>query len=116
MNNQEFIEAIKLHVLEAAVEDTISNLKSPPGRKIQPQEQAISDWYKGLTQEKIKYVNNTVAKAVHEAIFGLLAVLDGVRTIDDGMGRFELTYVTEQRILLNDPQTISLHDLLNATD
>lgn len=34
---------------------------------------------------------------------------------DDGAGRFELSYLApEGRVLLNDPQAIGLHDLLNA--
>jgi hypothetical protein len=51
---------------------------------------------------------------VDETLFGLLVVLDGARTIVDDGGRFELTYVTDQRVVLNDPQAIGLHELLNA--
>ena len=35
MNSQEFVEAIKRHVMDAAVEDTIANLRNPPGRRVQ---------------------------------------------------------------------------------
>lgn len=113
MNSQDFVEAIKRYVRDAAVEDTIANLKSPPGRRVSLQERARSDWYKGLSAADAAHVNSVIATAVHEGLFGLLAALDGARTIDDGQGRFELTYVAGQRVLLN-PQSVDLHDLLNA--
>jgi hypothetical protein len=56
-----------------------------------------------------------ISAAVPETVFGLLAVLDGARTVDDGAGRFELSYLAPgERVLLNDSQAICLHDLLNA--
>lgn len=115
MNSEEFVESIKRHVMDAAVEDTIANLKNPPGRRASPQEQARSAWYNSLSDAELAQVNSAIAVAVHESLFGLLAVLDGARTIDDAKGRFELTYVADQRTLLNDPQAIGLHDLLNAS-
>lgn len=115
MNSQEFVEALKLHVRDAAVEDTIKNLKNPPGRRVQVEERARSDWYNNLSAAEASHVDAVIAAAVHEAVFGLLAVLDGARTIE-GTGRLELAYVDGHRVLLNDPQAISLHELLNATD
>lgn len=116
MNSYDFVEAIKRHVRNAAIEDTIANLKSPPGRRVPPQERARSDWYKGLSDEEVGHVNSVIATSVHEALFGFLSVLDGARTVDEEGGRFELTYVSDQRISLNDPRAISLHDLLDATN
>ena len=115
MNSQEFVEAIKRHGMDAAVEDTIANLRNPPGRRVPPQERARSDWYNGLSDAEVAQVNSVISTAVHEGIFGLLAVLDGARTVDDEKGLFELTYVGSQRVLLNNPQAIGLHDLLNAS-
>jgi len=114
MNSQDFVEAIKRYVRDAAIEDTVANLKSPPGRRISAQERARSDWYNGLSTEGVAHVNSVIATAVHEGLFGLFAVLDGARTINDAKGRFELMYVADQRVLLNDPKLDGLHDLLNA--
>jgi len=114
VNSEDFVEALRRHVGDAAIEDTIANLKQPPGRRVLPVERARSDWYNALSPEDTKHVNSVIATAVHEALFGLLAVLDGARTIDDGGGRFELAYLADQRVVLNDPQAIGLHDLLNA--
>lgn len=113
MDSQDFVEAVERYVGAAAIEDTISNLKAPPGRRVPPVVKARSDWYNGLPNEARETVDSVIANAVHATLFGLFAALDGARTIDDGQGRLELTYVADQRILLN-PQSINLHDLLNA--
>lgn len=116
MNSEEFVEALKRDVRDAAIADTIANLKNPPGRRVPPQERVRSDWYNTLSADEAEHVDSVIATAVHEALFGVLAVLDGARSIDDEGGRFELTYVADQRVILNDPQAIGLHDLLNASN
>jgi len=114
MNSEDFVDALKRYVGDAAIEDTIASLKQPPGRRVLSKERVRSDWYNALSTEEAEHVNSAIATAVHGALFGLLAVLDGARTIDDEGGRFELIYVADQRVVLNDPQAIGLHDLLNA--
>ena len=34
MDSQEFAEAIKRYVMDATIDDTIANLKNPPGRNV----------------------------------------------------------------------------------
>lgn len=115
MNSEEFVTAISRYVKDAAIEDTIANLKNPPGRRVPPAERITSDWYNALPAADAAQVDSIISAAVHEAVFGLLVVLDGARTVDDGAGRFELTYLAPAgRVLLNDPEAIGLHDLLNA--
>jgi hypothetical protein len=116
VNSEDFVEALKRHVRDAAIEDTIASLKQPPGRRVPPEERARSHWYNALSAEEAEHVKSVIAAAVHETLFGLLAVLDGARTIDDEGGRFELAYVADQRAVLNDPEAIGLHELLNATN
>lgn len=116
MNSEDFVEALKRHVRDAAIDDTIANLKQPPGRRVSVQERVRSDWYNALSVKEAEHVNGVIATAVHETLFGLLAVLDGARTIDDEGGRFELSYIADQRVVLNDPQAIGLHELLNASN
>ncbi len=116
MNSEDFVEAIKRHVGDAAIDDTIANLKQPPGRRVSAQERVRSAWYNALSAAEAEHVNSVIATAVHQTLFGLLAVLDGARVIDDEGGRFELAYVADQRVVLNDPQAIGLHELLNAAN
>ena len=81
MNSQEFVRAVERYVRDAAIEDTITNLKAPPGRRVPVEVRARSDWYNGLPDADAAHVNSVVATAVHAALFGLLAALDGARTM-----------------------------------
>ncbi|NJS36661.1 MAG: hypothetical protein HC765_09975 [Brachymonas sp.] len=116
MNSENFIDLVKIHVKNVAIKNTIEVLKQPPGRRVPPNERTRSNWYNALAADEVEHVNSVVSTAVHEALFGLLAVLDGARTIDDVGGRFELTYVSDKRVLLNDPIEIGLIELLNASN
>lgn len=116
MNSEEFVEAVKRHVGDATIAYTIANLRQPPGRRVLLKKRVISEWYNALSAEDTEHVNSVISTAVHGVLFGIFAVLDGVRTIDEEGGRFELTFVAGQRVILNDPQAISLHELLNSTD
>lgn len=115
MNSEYFVDALKHCVRDAAVEDTISKLKSPPGRRILPQAKALSEWYNDLSEENISNINTIISLTAHDVLFGVLAVLDGVRVIDEEKGQLELIYKTsEHDVILNDPSEIGLHELLNA--
>lgn len=116
MNGESFVEAIKRYVRDVAVEGEITNLRNPPGRGVSPEERARSNWYNALPAKEADHVNSVIASAVHHALFRLFVVLDGDTLIDEERGVFELTYVTDRRVLLNNPETISLHDLLNASN
>jgi hypothetical protein len=114
LNSEQFVEALKRHVRDAAIADTIAMLKDPPGRRVQSRQRKQSDWYNGLSAEGADHVNGAIAEAAHAALFGILAVIDGARKIDNEGGRFELIYVENQPVVLNDRDSIGLHDLLNA--
>jgi len=63
MNSQHFIEAVKHCIRDAAVEDMISKLRRPPGRRVSPEEQARSDWYSSLSATEVGHVNSVIATA-----------------------------------------------------
>jgi hypothetical protein len=114
MDTELFVAAIRRYVRDAAVEDVIGKLKSPPGRRVLPDKKAKSDWFNGLSEANALHVQHVVEDAVDEAIFGLFAVLDGSRTICEG--RFDLTYAGAKQVLLNDPDKIGLNEVFNAAD
>ena len=116
MNSEQFISIIKKVVRECAIEDTIENLEDPPGRAVPEAEQLRSDWFNGLSEDVRSQVESIVADAVDEALFGLLAVIDGVRAIEDGedKGSLVLIHKSQNEEWLNDPDKIGLHDLYNA--
>jgi len=114
MNTEMFVEAIKRHVCSAAVEDMLEKLRNPPGRRVPVEIKERSSWYLNLSEADAKIIEHIVVSAVNEAVFGLFAILDGSRVIEDG--RFELVHVNEERILLNDPDKIGLNEIFNAAD
>jgi hypothetical protein len=69
-----------------------------------------------LSENDKKIFRQAIAIAAHQATFGMLAVLDGARQIEDSpvKGTLELHYVkSDQRMLLNAPSAEALHDLFN---
>jgi hypothetical protein len=115
MNPEEFIKVIRLVVRDSAIESTMENLEVPPGRKPSEKELQRSKWFNQLPEENKTDINNIVTEAVDEAVFGFLAVLDGVRAFtNEKEAMLELVYKNgESRELLNSPEEIDLHDLYN---
>lgn len=112
MNTREFVEAIRLHVRDAAVADTIDKLRKPPGRRPAPDVLSRSAWFTGLADSDAKRVEEVVREAVDEAVFGFFAALDGSRTV--ASGHFELRHVDVTSVLLNDPDGIGLNEVFNG--
>lgn len=115
MNSLEFIKVIKKVVRESSIEDTISNIEEPPGRGASEAEKRRSEWFASLNNSQKEIIESIVSDAVDEAIFGLLCVIDGVRSIESGdkKGRLVLKYLGVTEELLNDPEKAYLHDLYN---
>src|SRR5262249_36007684 len=113
MNAEEFVKAIRSDVMRSAVDGTIKNLLTPPGRRPDPALVVLSEWYLGLKELDRDMVRGVLGEASHAAVFGLFAVLDGVRRVDTAQppGDLELWYARrERRTKLNG----DLHDLLNS--
>lgn len=113
MNSQDFVMIIRSVVRDSAVRSTLEVLEHPPGRT--PSDGLInrSKWYHSLTTEDKQRLIEIVSDAVDNGVFGFLCVLDGVRSVEStsDKGRFELRYIREDTVLLNDPDKIMLHDL-----
>ena len=117
MDNAEFVDALRLYVQDDGVKGVISRLKSPSGRSVSPKMKNLSEWYNSLSEENTNNVNTIIELIAHDVLFGVFAVLDGVRFIDKEKGKFELTYKTqEDTFMLNDPSEIGLHELLNSSN
>ena len=113
MKPEDFVRQIKRRVFDAAVRDTLSLLESPPGREPSQELVDLSKWYGSLPDADKEQVVKTIQTAADLAVFGMLAVLDGARTIfdDAGQGRFELYYrLGDASTLLNSPSDEYLHD------
>jgi hypothetical protein len=97
---------------------TISNLETPPGRKIDKEKKIRSNWFNSLDKTTKELVRDIITSSVDEALFGFLAVIDGVRKIDDGSStcRLILTYSSNENVILNEPSEADLHDLYNQRE
>jgi len=82
MNTEEFIEAIRIAVINGSIEGLESNLVKPSGRN--PDNDAIerSQWYNRLNNEDRIMVLKIIKEAVETSVFGFLCVLNVVRAIE----------------------------------
>lgn len=81
MTEQEFVDAIRLYVTDAAVTDTISLLEKPPGRSPSRELLELSNWFLGLAESDRATLIRLLAFTSETCTFGMLSVLDGVRKI-----------------------------------
>lgn len=74
----------------------------------------LAHWYGALPESDRARLAAVVRRGVHAGMFGMFAVFDGVRRIDQEGGEFELAYVAPDgtRSVLNPPSGAEmLHDL-----
>lgn len=119
MTREEFVSIVQRVVLEAAVEGTMATLERPPGRRPDEAMLQSSRWFHGLSERDRREVERLTKFAAHQAVFGFLAMLDGVRVIDDteDKGRFLLTFEKsgkEWPLITSDGPM--LHEILNRSE
>lgn len=117
MSPEEFVEAVRTQVRDAAASDVIRQLEKPSGRRPTEELRRLSEWFSRLSDADKEAVAGVARMASHHAVFGLLCVLDGVRAIEDkaDKGTLRLTYSKDGETQLLSPSDSNLlHDLLNA--
>jgi hypothetical protein len=113
MNAEEFVNALRVHVMRSAVDDAIDTMMNPPGRQRATELTELSTWARGLAEADRSMLRRALVEVAHGAVFGLLAVLDGARRVDERQppGELELWHEgREGRTKLNG----NLHDILNS--
>lgn len=113
MKNKEFVDLIKYVVRDAAIDDTLGNLKQAP-KSSSDFERSRTKCFSELPMLEKKHIESIVKDAVNESLFGFLCVIDGVRAIEDDeiKGKLILTYEKSgTSFVLNNPSDIYLHDL-----
>jgi hypothetical protein len=113
MNSDQFVDGIYAAVYKSAINTVLKTLANPPGRQPRRYQAELSSWYNSLADEDKQQVANVIREAVDQTVFGMLAVLDGVRTIDDEHS--DLYLRTGDGTLLNDPAGNELHAIFRAT-
>jgi hypothetical protein len=113
LNPQDFVEFVRSDVMHEAVDDVLASMAKPPGRRPAPELVELSKWFHGLSDPDRLMLRSALAEASHAAVFGLFALLDGVRRIDHNqpVGNLELWYASQDgRAMLSG----DLHDMLNS--
>jgi hypothetical protein len=116
MSPEEFIKQIREVVFRSSVDGTHSLLQKPPGRRPARELAELSQWFNGLSDDAKGKALAVAEMAARQATFGMLAVIDGVRQIEETeeKGRLELRFKKGNTdLLLNGTDTEPLHDLFN---
>lgn len=115
MNANEFVDVLSIAVKNSAVEDTISILDSPPGRKPSKELIELSRFYNSQDDKGKECINKIIKLTANDALFGILCVIDGVRAIEDDRNKGELVLIYQKdnkKTVLNVNR--DLHDIYNA--
>ena len=116
MNQTQFVEAIRIAVIESSKNTIRSILHGPSGRQPKKEYVSLSHWFKDLSEADKDMVYSIIDETVETSVFGFLCVLDGVRAIESHQERGVLKLFYEKNegdFLLNDPESPDfLHDLL----
>jgi hypothetical protein len=116
MTAEEFVAAIKMTVHDAAVGAVLEAVEAPSGRKPPPSVVQLSSWYKALPESDKRHVQAMVLQGVHAALFGLFAVIDGARVVEDGPEKSEFVLLQRRggvETQITDPAN-PLHDIYQA--
>lgn len=82
MNRHEFVSAIASDVYEVAVRDTLHDLRDAPGRQPSPEQLKLQAWFAQSDETTRTIIASIISLACDHAVFGFLAILDGVRTVE----------------------------------
>jgi hypothetical protein len=105
MRPPDFVDAVYAAVYRTAVDGVIRLLIRAPGRRPRQDIAELSTWYNGLGEHDRDRVQEVVRLTADQAVFGMLAALDGSRTLGRGV---ELSLYTDGVDLTADH---ALHDL-----
>ena len=114
---ESFVDAVKTEVCEGMAKAVLETLTKPPGRAPRKETVELSKWFITLSESDRLRVAELVRFTSISVGFSFLAVLDGVKVVEDGdsRGELELFYRNGETLTrLNDPKGEMLHDLFNA--
>ena len=115
MNQEEFISAIKIAVVDSTVKSIKSVLIKPPGRQPGLKLLETSKWFNNLNEIDKNMVLDIVQETAETSLFSFLCVLDGVSAIEGRGEKGKLNLYFEKngvKTFLNNPDDDLLHELL----
>ena len=118
MDQNTFVDLLRAHVLDGLSNDLACSWQHPPGRMRSEESSRRSEWLSQMSASDRELLQTFGYEAARSALFGVLAVLDGVRKIEEPhLGHLELRYVREDHPELlastaADMPVLPLHELL----
>lgn len=112
MNSDEFVYAFKQAVKDGSAQETISVLKSPPGRRPANDIVEMSKFYNNLEEGDKETIEKIIQYVASGAAFGALCVLDGVKAVEASGEKGEISLIYNkngQSININENK--DLHDI-----
>lgn len=119
LDRERFVELLINHVRAPAIEDTVATMKEPPGRAPHPQLIELSTWFNDLAESDRAFVARAMTDAVDSALFGVLCMLDGARSVNPRPGVLQRLVLHaelddgRERLLSTHDEPDELHDIYN---
>ena len=113
MDTAQFVDALKSECRDSAVSGCVEDYKNPPGRRPDTKLLEISQWFNSLAVSDREMVMRAMADAADATLFGVLCVLDGVRTIECSGEKSNFHLVAEKDGVKSiiSPTQVFLHDM-----
>ena len=118
MDQTAFVDLLRAVVLDGLSSDLAGYWRDPPGRLRSEERAARAEWLKRMSDADRTLIEAFGSEAARSARFGMLAVLDGARKIENASsGHLELRHVHDGEAHLlasSDPDmpVLPLHELL----
>jgi hypothetical protein len=81
MDAEDFVTGVRTAVFESSIKATLATVGEPVGKAPTEERLDLAEWYNGLGDADSARARELVRLAADQAVFGMLAVLDGVRTV-----------------------------------
>lgn len=116
MTPEDFVRAVRISCIDDVVKDCVGSYVAPPGRKPHSTLLRLSAWFNALSSADQAMVSEAMRDSAEAAVFGVFCIIDGVRAVDSGSGKFEFRLTAQQsgQESLLSPSNTYLHDLLRS--
>lgn len=116
MKPEHFVQSLKSECRDSAVTDCIASFQSPPGRRPDQALLQLSQWFRSLQPSDREFVIQAMRSVADATLFGVLCVIDGVRTIESEPEKasFTLSALRSGSVSVISPTGDFLHDIYRS--
>jgi hypothetical protein len=116
MKPEQFVQRLKSECRDSAVSGCVASFEKPPGRRPDQALLRLSQWFVALPSSDRELVVRAMREAADATLFGVLCVIDGVRTIESGTEKSRFTLSAERggSVSVISPTDDFLHDIYRS--